>query len=85
MDNDSRYKDHQVTSYFLLVLLLIAKVSSKCLFSTAPIYLPHLDCEKFCQCINDGQVVVQSCPSILRWNVQPETCDWPANVQCSTN
>uniref|UniRef100_A0AAR5P6D9 Chitin-binding type-2 domain-containing protein n=2 Tax=Dendroctonus ponderosae TaxID=77166 RepID=A0AAR5P6D9_DENPD len=49
-----------------------------------PIYRHPTDCAKFYICAPPGHLLLH-CPFGLLFNPVISVCDWPANVQCSTN
>uniref|UniRef100_A0ABD2WT99 Chitin-binding type-2 domain-containing protein n=1 Tax=Trichogramma kaykai TaxID=54128 RepID=A0ABD2WT99_9HYME len=46
------------------------------------VYLPHVNCRKFCQCFI-GHAVVFDCPGNLHFNTKLNVCDWPQNAGCT--
>ncbi|KAJ8669084.1 hypothetical protein QAD02_000343 [Eretmocerus hayati] len=50
-------------------------------YSNPVLFLPHLNCNKFCQC-NFGKPIVRSCGEGLYFNSRLWVCDYPANTDC---
>ena len=45
----------------------------------------HADCGKYYQCYHDGRTAVISCFAGTLFNVQIQSCDWAANVNCESD
>ena len=47
------------------------------------VYPNYYNCSTYISCSN-GVIYVMACPDGLIWNVETNTCDWPANTTCVT-
>ncbi|XP_060521021.1 mucin-2-like isoform X2 [Cylas formicarius] len=57
------------------------KVACPAIDGEYPVYIPHEDCTKFCQCSN-GVPYLFDCPGDLHFNAVLNVCDWPENAGC---